>query len=171
MPNKLAIIGKAYWARVFDWYENMNGEQEMGLEVSLNPEAIQTLKQAGLGGKIKDKGGERGPYISLTRNKIKKGGRNAGQENSKIPVYGPDGQSFEQSIGNGSLVEVSFNIFEVANFKKAGTHLKPAILSVKVLDHIPYTNPERIEEKVHTVGTPGKHRKMGDPEDWSGDVV
>lgn len=171
LPNKMTIVGRAYWAKLSEWVQNMNGDKERSLDVSLDSATVETLKQAGLGGKIKDKGGDRGPFITFTRNEIKKGGAKAGEPNSPIPVLDASGFDLDPSIkiGNGSLVEVTFNIFEVPNFKKPGTHLKPVILGVKILNLVEYSGQGNKDTQVRD--TAPRRKVKNTEESWDGDVV
>ncbi len=163
-PKALTVSGKAFWAKVLpdQLHDNYNRDgKQWAIDVALDKESVATLKAAGLGSKIKNKSDDRGPFITFTRNELKKGGPKAGQPNTTIPIVTSDDEPYEGGrIGNGSLVTVEFNVFTVNLPNNKGTSLKPAILKIVVHELVEYVPQEREQSSFKT-----QPRKAGE-ETW-----
>lgn len=139
------ITGKVYWAKIIGqpvqaYNEN---EKEWTIDVALDDNALDTIKSLGLGWKVKNKGDERGDYYIFQRRELKK---KDNTPNQPISVVDAQGKPWDGGlIGNGSLVQVEFNTFLVPAYKKLAAHQKDAILSVTVLEHVPYVKPDKSE--------------------------
>jgi hypothetical protein len=132
----LLIKGIAYWARVTG--EPTRNEQypdnprAWSIDVTLDKETVAVLKEKGLFPKIKNKGDDRGQFITFKRKEFKKDGVT---RNQPIKIVDHHGNPWKSNvlIGNGSVVNVSFNIYE----DRRG-QANPAILAIQVWDHVPY---------------------------------
>lgn len=155
----LKLTGRAFWT--FLQPENPapaynEGEFEWGLDVTIEDAAREAmLRDAGLGPKIKNKGDDRGDFLTFRRSTKKKGGPDRGDDNNPIPVLGPDGKPWDTDIliANGSEVQVTFNVYQ-SSYRGKLLDPKPALLEVKVLKHIEYVvredahKPEKAEPRV-----------------------
>ncbi len=164
MANSQYITGKAYWARVLpkQLHDNYNGDgKEWSLDVSLDEANVQKLTSLGLAPKIKNKGDDRGQFITFSRSELKKSGPKKGQENTPIAILDADGDDWDdRSIGNGSVVGVDFNVFQTEWKNKK--FLKPAILAIHVLEWVEYKTEQR---------ETGRRKADNTQETWEGDVV
>lgn len=131
------ITGLAYWAKIVGKPGKAYnpGEFSWSIDVSLDAEAKKTILDLGL--KVRNKGDERGDFYTFERRELKK---KTGVPNKPIYVTDAEGGKFPDGvlIGNKSLVNVKFNIFEVTAFGKLPPHNKEAILEVQVLELVPY---------------------------------
>lgn len=146
--NLQVISGKAFWARLAKPVSNYNKDGfEWKLDVSIDEATKKLLKAQGLGDKVKNKGDERGNFISFKRATVKKNGPEKGKDNKPITTVGPDGKTpwnMDTLLGNGTTVRVKFAIND-----SKGRDGKPSrradIFAVQVLDLVPYEAPERSE--------------------------
>lgn len=159
------ITGRAYWARVLpdQLHDTYDGDaKEWSLDVSVDDKTVEKLTKLGLGSKIKNKGDDRGNFITFSRNELKAAGPKKGQPNNPIRVTTDNGETAwdDRKIGNGSFVSVDFNIFETHYKNKS--FLKPAILSIDVINWVEYMT-----------GAPqsGRRKASTQEESWDGDVV
>lgn len=137
----MAVIkGQAYWAKILGdpapGYDPT--ETEWSIDVTVNEDARATLTDLGLADKIKNKGDERGDFITFKRKGVKKDGERA----KNITVIDKTRELWPQDelIGNGSEVAVKFIADEWEYGKKKG--VRAAVLTVMVLDHVPYGEDE-----------------------------
>lgn len=143
------IRGKAKWAKILGAPKPAYNpsEKEWTIDLILDAAGVAALKKLGLGKKVRESDdGE--PFIKFERASHKKWGPEQGAPNKPISVVDEFGEEWDQTqlIGNGSVVEVDFTTYESTwNGKK---FIKPAILSVKVLTHIPYEAKEKQESVV-----------------------
>ena len=137
----MLIRGKAYWAKVLgEPLRNDNypeNPRQWSVDVAVDAKTLETLKEAGLFGKIKNKGDERGSFITFKRKEFKSGGTTA---NQAIKIVDHHGNAWDKRklIGNGSEVNVRFNIYED---RRGGKN--PAILAIQVWDLVTYEAPNR----------------------------
>lgn len=152
----LKIRATAYWAKVLGSpVKAFNpGEFEWSLDAAVDPDNLSTLEAAGLGPKIKDDK-EYSPHIRFTRRSVKKSGPKVGQNNPPIQVVDIDGEDWDQTklLGNGTEVEIEFNTY-VTTFNKK-QFIKPAILKITVLSHVPYEKKNK-DEATETAKTAEK---------------
>lgn len=127
----MLIQGKAKWSKVTgapSWgYKDQY--KEWSIDVYLNEETAQKLKDEGLGAKLKDKGN--GTYITFKRKELKADG----SPNQPIRVVDHRGQPWDQKvkIGNDSVVNVNFAINEYGKGEKSAN-----ILSMQVWELVEY---------------------------------
>src|SRR3990167_275464 len=136
-----SVTGKVYWFKALGaTVMNMNDKEEWSFDVALDEANQQKVADLGLEGAIKDKGDDRGPFITFSRFAVKQAGAKKGEPNQPIDVLNTQGELWpeDKKIGNGSLVTARFNVYQVPNFKKAGTHPKAVILDVEVLELVEY---------------------------------
>lgn len=127
----MLIQGTAKWAKILGkphaGYEN--AYNEWSIDVYVNAETAQRLKDEGLGKRLKNKGN--GDYITFKRKEFKADG----SPNQPIRVVDHRGQPWDGTqIGNGSTVNVNFaiNTYGAKNEKTA------TILSLQVWDLVKY---------------------------------
>lgn len=143
------VQGKAFWTKLNHPVPNYNKDGlEWTLDVSLDKEASKELAGYGLGSKIKNKGDERGDFITFKRASVKRSGPKKGEENKPITVVSPDGKTPWPSavhIGNGSIVKVKFTLNETTNLRTKEKGMRADPLAIQVYEHSEYTPPERQE--------------------------
>lgn len=152
----MIIQGIAYWAKILGepgWgYKNQY--KEWSIDISLDDKTVKKLMAEGVAkDKIKNKGDDRGNFLTLKRRELRKDGEPA----KRIPVVGPDGKTpWDQNvlIGNGSRVNVKL----ILNENDDGT-TRPSILRLQVVDHVPYGDGEDFTDYTDGEGN----------EDWSND--
>lgn len=145
----MIIQGTAYWAKIVGdpqpGYDKT--QKEWSIDVgNLDDETVQKLKAEGIGNKVKNKGDDRGNFISFKRKALKKD-QATGQMVPSKPIKIVDAQKREWDgktlIGNGSTVNVSFVINDVPyngkNFRK------PGIIAVQVVKLVDYEGGQREE--------------------------
>jgi len=106
------ITGEARWAFVNHtnnkYPKNDGGTYQIDI-INLTPDQVDQLKGEGL--KPLNKGDDRGDYYSFKRHE-----KNAkGELNKKPEVTDSSGQNFAGNIGNGSVVDVRYKVFEWNN--------------------------------------------------------
>lgn len=130
----MLIQGKAKWAKVLGEpaWGYQNAHKEWSIDVYVEKDVVQKLKDEGLGDKIKDKGN--GPYISFKRKELK----GDGSPNQAIRVVDHHGEPWgNKKIGNGSTVNINFAINEYKPKQYAAN-----ILSMQVWDLVEYNGGE-----------------------------
>lgn len=132
---------KGFWCKVignpvpgFD-----EGSLEWSFDVSLDEAtvdgkpAVEALKAAGLSARIKNKEDEKGNFLHLKRNAVKRDG-----EPSK-PISVVDNQNKpwdDRKIGNGSILNVSVMVQEYGDKKKPKVTVRP--MAIQVWELIPF---------------------------------
>jgi len=144
------ITGKAYWFKALgDGVPNYNKDGfEWTFEVSLDPATKKELIGYGLASKIKNKGDEKGDYITFKRATVKMNGPKAGQKNEPIKIISADGITpWDRSIkiGNGSTLKVKFSLNETVNKRTKEKGMRADPLAVQVFEFVPYVEPVRKE--------------------------
>lgn len=148
---------KGFWCKVvgnpvpgFD-----EGSLEWSFDVSLDEAtvdgkpALDVLKAAGLGPRIKNKDDEKGNFLHLKRNAVKRDGEPA------KPIQIVDSQNKpwdDRKIGNGSILNVSVMVQEYGDKKKPKVTVRPMALQVWSL--VPYDGkkfPTRADEPTEEV--------------------
>lgn len=118
------VRGPVHWARVIGEPVLNYGKdgREWKLDVSLDEKGLKTIKDLGLSERIKDKGDDRGKFISLKQKEFK----NNGDANLPPKVYDADGAVWDSGtlIGNNSVCDVKFEYRNYGKGMKAGVYLK-----------------------------------------------
>lgn len=140
--NSVLITGKSYWNKILGKpvpkYEMPTDtalqNREWTFDLAVDKETVTTLKKLGLGPKIKNKGDDRGNFIQFRRNATKQDADNT--PNNPIKVVDHHGKPWDtkKPIGNGSTLNVRFNVWQG---KKSA---KPVVLAVQVWDLVEYNN-------------------------------
>lgn len=143
------VTGKAYWPKLGKPVQNYNKDgEEWTIDVSLDADALKQMKGYGLTSKIKNKGDERGDFITFKRATVKRNGPKKGEANAPIRVISPDGKTpwdTNKLIGNGSTVRVKFSLNETFNARTKEKGMRADPLAVQVYEHLEYVAPERQE--------------------------
>ncbi len=150
--NIKQIRGITYWAQILgDPRPNYDQTgKEWSIDVSIDEATQETLKKLGLEPKFKNKGDDRGTFITFKRAAIKKAGPLAGKDNSPIRVVNPDGKTeWDRSvkIGNGSVVNVRFSVNENVGGPGKKKFVRADVLSIQVWEHKAYVAPEGKEPR------------------------
>lgn len=149
--NIKQISGTSFWCQLLgEPVLNYNKDgKEWSIDVGqLSEDTQKILIKLGLGPKIKNKGDDRGAFITFKRNSVKKGGPKAGEANKPIKIVGPDGKTEWDpaiKIGNGSEVRVRFSVNEVVGGPAKKKFIRGDILSMQVWKHVPFVAVERSE--------------------------
>ena len=127
------ITGNAHWAKVIgDPKPGYDGNsREWSLDVAIDESTVEFFKEQGLSKRIKNKGDDKGDFVTFKRKEFKFDGETRNQpirvvDHQKNPW--PD----DKLIGNGSKVAVNFGI----NDTRYGLH--PTILALQVIDLVEY---------------------------------
>ena len=123
------LSGKSHWAAIAT--PNTTFEPVWSIDVALEGAELEKAKQLGL--TIKNKGDDRGDFVSIKR----KVNRRDGSENSAPTLVDSQKRDMGQTlIGNGSDVNVLFKTYdwEYAGKKGIGADLQ----KVQVVNLIPY---------------------------------
>jgi hypothetical protein len=135
----LLIQGKAKWAKVtgkpVPGYENTFNH--WSLDVYVDEDTVKRLKAEGIN--VKDKG--EGPFVSFSRKEFNRDGK----PNQPIRIVNHKGETLQDQntvyngpkIGNGSTVNINFQVYEYAKKK-----FSPVILSMQIWELIPYEGGE-----------------------------
>jgi hypothetical protein len=124
------ITGKCKWASISA--PNTTYEPAWQIDVSLDDENLKKVKADGLS--IKNKGDDRGNFVTIKRKVEGKKGPNKAPElvdSQRTPM-------FNTLIGNGSLVNVLYRPYEWEHAGKTG--ISADLLKVQILDLVPYSN-------------------------------
>ena len=129
------INGKSYWAQVVAPSTKFDEGGVYSIDVSVDAENKKKAEADGL--TIKNKGDERGDFVSIKRKATRKDGtQNRAPEikdNMKRPLEGV-------LIGNGSTVNVLYRMYD---WKWGGNSGKSAELqAIQVVDLVPYVDKE-----------------------------
>lgn len=151
------LKGKAFYAKVVGkpkpGYDKT--KLEWSLDVAIDADTKKTLVKQGVGEYVKNKGDDRGDFVSFKRAAVKSDGTAA----KPIGVFDSKGQPWDQSvfIGNGSVVNVMYALNE-----KAAGGLKPGLIKMQVWEHVPYApSGDQDDFPIDTSGV----------EDWSTDAA
>lgn len=129
------LRGKAMWAKILGEPVKNNfdpDQREWTIDFVPNAEGLAKAKSLKLN--LKDRDG--GKVIQFRQREK----RQDGSLNQPITVVGPDNERWnpEDKIGNGSDVDVKFEIVDYGKGKRQGVYLK----SVRVLNHVRYERQE-----------------------------
>lgn len=143
----LKFKGLVAWARIWEGQEDdYNGDKHWKLSFYPTKEVAEDIKNAGIQARMKDDDGEKsgvaGKYFVFKRKLEESFGGGEPQKMEPVKVRDKNGKLIEEriSIGNGSTVEVTLEVYPTKRFGK-GTRLN----EVRILDLIEYVPPERDE--------------------------
>jgi hypothetical protein len=142
------LQGKAFWAKVVGepkpGYDK--SKREWSIDVAIDDTTRKALAKEGLGSYIKNKGDERGDFVSFKRKELKSDGTKA----KPIRIVDHNGQDWpaKKLIGNGSTVNVKYLINEYEYNGKKGK--KPGILAIQVWDLVEYEGKDGDQEDFPT---------------------
>lgn len=143
------LTGQAHWAKLGQPVPNYNKDgNEWTIDVAIDEATVRELKAQGLSSKIKNKGDDRGDFITFKRADVKKSGDKKGQKNEPIRVISPDGKTpwdTSVKIGNGSVVKVKYTLNETVNLRTKEKGMRADPLAIQVFKHLEYVQPERQE--------------------------
>ena len=124
------LNGKAYWTQVIE--PNTTFEPVWSLDLLLTPETLAIIKKEGLN--VKNKGDERGDFVSLKRKVLKKDGSKKEAPTVTDSKLNPwNGNTL---IGNGSEVNVKIQCFDYTYAGKAGRSADlQAVQVVKLVEY------------------------------------
>jgi len=124
------LSGKSHWASITSPNKTFEPHKWM-IDLSLEGEELEKAKKIGLS--IKNKGDERGDFVSISRKVYRKDGG----ENSSPGLVDSQKRPMENTlIGNGSDVNVLFKTYEWEYAGKAG--VGSDLQKVQVVNLIPY---------------------------------
>lgn len=132
----MIIQGTAFWAKVVGpaqpGYDKT--QKEWSIDVAISKEVKEQLVKEGLKAKIKNKGDDRGDFISFKRKEI----RADGTPSKPIRIVDGEKRDWDQKvlIGNGSTVNVSFMVNDYTYNGAAGK--KPGLIAIQVVKLVPY---------------------------------
>lgn len=150
----MIIQGKAHWAKIVGEpvWGYKNAHKEWSMDFCVDAKAREKLLAEGMDPSyIKNKGDERGDFITFRRRSVKRDGTEA----KPIEIKTRAGADWDGKtrIGNGSTVNVKIALNDVEG--KKGT--KPSLIKVQVWELVPYA------------GGDDEDFPVGDDEDWAND--
>lgn len=149
--RNIVFQGEAYWARVYEGnHDEFGGKEFYKITVALNDESWAKYNKSGL--KLQPKpvsSDDDTPGITFRRDLHAKTGTYKDKEYSigggAPRVVDKDKQEFSELIGNGSVVEVLVNVYDITKGPmkgKKGHRLE----AIKVLEHIPYESMDFVDD-------------------------
>lgn len=149
-PNRMAIVqGTAEWCSVQE--PNTTFEPVYCIDVIVDDDTATALEGQGLTVKrdaVDKDGNARGNVFKVKRKAFRKGG----VPNQKPNCVDAKNQPFNDLIGNGSLVNVQYNVFNWEFAGKKGTSAD--FVGVQVLKHVPMQTNSPEFEAVEEPDTP-----------------
>jgi len=127
------ISGKAYWASLIE--PNTTFEPVWSLDLTVDEKTKKLVEKDGL--KVKNKGDERGDFVTIKRKVMKKDGT---KRNGPTVTDSVNNAWNGQLIGNGSKVNVKYYPYE---YNYAGKSGKSAdLIAVQVVSLVPYAKSD-----------------------------
>lgn len=128
------ITGIANWAKVLGPpVQNYSKDgYEWTIDITPDDDSVAVLNNAGIGDRMKNKGDDRGEFISFRQ----KATRMNGEENDPIRVVDAKNRPWDpkELIGNGSKVQLKFNVKDYGPGKKQGVYPQ----AIRVLELVSY---------------------------------
>lgn len=134
------IRGTAYWAKILGEprKNNFDDYREWTIDVSPDEDGLKLFKSLGIMDRLKDPrdGETRGRFITLKQRELRADGR----RNDPIKVVNAAGEPWPEDIliGNGSTIDVKFNVKDYGKGKRKGVYIQ----AIRVLELVPF---ERVE--------------------------
>lgn len=134
--NTHYIRGKGYWMKVLgDPVDNYAKDgKEWVLDLTPDADGVKLLKKLGLSDRIKNKGDERGDFITFKQRAVKANG----EANRPINVVDAQGRAWpkETKLGNGTDIDLKFNVRDYGPGKREGVYPQ-AIRVLEAVEYIP----------------------------------
>ena len=146
------LKGKAFWAAVAQ--PNTTFEPVWQVDLALDKAGVKAAKATGV--EVKNKGDDRGDFISIKR----KVNRKDGGTNNPPAVVDNELRPFTDLIGNGSLVNVKFKTFDWEYRGKSGVGTD--LVKIQVVEHVSYAG-DSDEEDFEVIG--GESMEVDDFDD------
>ena len=125
------IQGKAYWASIVNPNTTFNSDGVYSIDVSLDAKNKKVAETDGL--TIKNKGDDRGDFVSIKRNVRRKNG----DFNTKPTLMDSQKRNMKDTlIGNGSEVSVLYSTYQWEFKGRSGTNAD--LRAIQVTNLIPY---------------------------------
>jgi hypothetical protein len=138
MANYNYMTGKAHWVKILgDPVPNYGRDGfEWTFDFVPDEQGMDLVKELKITDKLKDKSDERGKFLAFKQ----KATRANGKSNDPITVVDARNRPWDPDvkIGNGSTVEVKFNVVDYGKGKPTGVYVQ----AVRVLEHVPYVRQE-----------------------------
>lgn len=132
------------YIRGTSWYCKLLGDpvlnynkdgKEWTIDVQLDPSGVKQVKSLGLGSRIKNKDNDMGDYLHFKQSEtITVAGEVKVMDPPKVVDSKGNTWDPEKKIGNGSVIDVKFEVKDYGVGKQKGVYLK----AVRVLKHVPY---------------------------------
>lgn len=154
------IKGQAYWCKITGKprLNKFTERNQWSFDLAVDKHTVKLLDKMGLKSKIRNNGDDRGDFITFKREEFKNTKDGTKVPNQPIKIVDAQGKPWDgRLIGNGSVLNVVFNVYETKTPK--GPSLGVAVLSVQVWDHKPYEPPSEFPVK--------EQHNDGTAEDWS----
>lgn len=132
----MVLTGVAYWASVQE--PNVKFEPVYRIDLAISDEDAEMIRNESKkispkGRQISIKKDERGNVFTIKKKAYKKDGT----PNMKPKVVDRSKKPFDQLIGNGSVVDVSFKLFE---YTKPTKGVSTELQAIRVREHVPYND-------------------------------
>lgn len=135
----LRFKGLIAWARIYDGQEDdYNGDKRWKISFYPSKEVADKIKDAGIQSRMKEDDGEKsgiaGKYFVFKR-ELEREFEGTVQKLDPVKVYNKEGKLLDDriSIGNGSTVEITLEVYQTKRFGK-GTRLN----AIRIIDLIEY---------------------------------
>jgi len=130
------INGTAHWASITS--PNTTFEPTWQIDVSLDKANKAKVVADGL--KVKNKGDDRGDFVSLKRRTHRKDGK----DNQAPTLIDKKKRPLNVLVGNGSIVNVKYAVFEYNN--QFGSGIGADLKAVQVLELVEYGDDEDFDD-------------------------
>lgn len=147
----MLLKGTAHWAKIVGKPQKgyTPGEYEWSVDISVDAATSKQLQELGAGSYIKNKGDDRGDFVSFKRKSI----RRDGEEAKPYEIVDHHGEPWgNKLIGNGSTLNVVYTLNEIPAVGTAKARMKPSAIKFQVWDHVAYENQGRGSDEFPTRG-------------------
>jgi len=160
--KKLKLRGYINWAKVFEQNRDMEGfegaaretDGQTSFEFHMSPEELSKLQEAGSIKQPKVSTDHDGYYMVRFSRPWHIPGREFAS--GPAPVLKADGTRWDYdldgTIGNGSVADVWFDVYDTKTRRKGTRHTK-----IQIVEHVPYV-PEEVEEEEEPAPKPTKSK-------------
>jgi len=139
------IRGKGFYTKVLGKPQPAydKTKNEWSFDLSLDAAGLAEAKRLGFMEKVKNKGDDRGQYVTFRRAEFKGDGEVKNQPFKVVDHHGKDWDP-KKLIGNGSVLNVRYNVYP----GRKGN--KPVALAIQIWEHIPYEGKNDFPTKEST---------------------